>query len=58
MARTKQTQLTNPLVVRKQLATTATRKIAPTIEGVKKSHHFRLGFVALREIGKKIVVNV
>ncbi|XP_039056780.1 histone H3.2-like [Hibiscus syriacus] len=39
-------------VPRKQLATKASRKSAPTTGGVKKPHHFRFGMVALKEIGK------
>ncbi|PRQ24101.1 putative transcription factor Hap3/NF-YB family [Rosa chinensis] len=36
----------------KQLATKATWKSSPVIEGRKKLHHFRGGTVALREIKK------
>merc|ERR1712154_272787 len=35
---------------RKQLATKAARKSAPATGGIKKSHRFRPGTVALREI--------
>jgi len=35
---------------RKQLATKAARKSAPTTGGVKKPHRYRPGTVALREI--------
>jgi histone H3 len=37
---------------RKQLASKAARKSAPTTGGVKKPHRFRPGTVALREIRK------
>ena len=37
---------------RKQLATKAARKSAPTAGGVKKPHRYRPGTVALREIRK------
>eukprot|EP00798_Chlamydomonas_sp_ICE-L_P015441 gene15441-biopygen24490 len=37
---------------RKQLATKAARKSAPATGGVKKSHRYRPGTVALREIRK------
>ena len=46
MARTKQT------APRKQLAIKAARKSAPAAGGVKKSHKYRPGTVALREIRK------
>ncbi|XP_044955514.1 histone H3.2-like [Hordeum vulgare subsp. vulgare] len=54
MARTKQTarKSTGGKAPRKQLATKAARKSAPTTGGVKKPHRFRLGTVALREIHK------
>ena len=52
MARTKQTarKSTGGKAPRKQLATKAARKSAPTSGGVKKPHRFRPGTVALREI--------
>ena len=52
MARTKQTarRSTGGKVPRKQLATKAARKSAPTVGGVKKPHRYRPGTVALREI--------
>ncbi|CAI9266570.1 unnamed protein product [Lactuca saligna] len=54
MARTKQTahKSTGGKASRKQLATKAARKSAPTTGGVKKPHIFRLGIVTLREIRK------
>jgi histone H3 len=52
MARTKQTarKSTGGKAPRKQLATQAARKSAPATGGVKKSHRYRPGTVALREI--------
>ena len=52
MARTKQTarQSTGGKAPRKQLVTKAARKSAPATGGVKKSHRYRPGTVALREI--------
>ena len=52
MARTKQTarRSTGGKAPRKQLATKAARKVAPTAGGVKKPHRYRPGTVALREI--------
>ena len=52
MARTKQTarKLTSGKAPRKQLATKAARKSAPSTGGVKKPHRYRPGTVALREI--------
>jgi histone H3 len=52
MARTKQTarKSTGGKAPRKQLATKAARKAAPTTGGVKKPHRYRPGTVALREI--------
>ncbi|KAJ1736762.1 histone H3.1, partial [Coemansia sp. RSA 1821] len=54
MARTKQTarKSTGGKAPRKQLATKAARKSAPTSTtgGVKKPHRYRPGTVALREI--------
>ncbi|KAH8833383.1 histone H3 [Flagelloscypha sp. PMI_526] len=53
MARTKQTarKSTGGKAPRKQLASKAARKTAPTTTGgVKKPHRFRPGTVALREI--------
>jgi histone H3 len=52
MARTKQTarKSTGGKIPRKQLATKASRKSAPTRGGVKKPHRYRPGTVALREI--------
>ena len=52
MARTKQTarKSTGGKGPRKQLATKAARKSAPTSGGVKKPHRYRPGTVALREI--------
>ena len=52
MARTKQTarKTTGGKAPRKQLATKAARKSAPSTGGVKKPHRFRPGTVALREI--------
>ena len=54
MARTKQTarKSTGGKPPRKQLATKAARKSAPTAGGVKKPRRFRPGTVALREIRK------
>ncbi|KAK8797395.1 hypothetical protein WA158_004603 [Blastocystis sp. Blastoise] len=54
MARTKQTarKSTGGKAPRKQLATKAARKSAPTPQNVKKPHRFRPGTVALREIRK------
>jgi len=54
MARTKQTarKSTGAKAPRKQLATKAARKTAPSTGGVKKPHRFRPGTVALREIRK------
>jgi len=54
MARTKQTarKYTGGKAPRKQLATKAARKSAPTAAGVKKPHRYRPGTVALREIRK------
>ncbi|CAK7354592.1 unnamed protein product [Dovyalis caffra] len=54
MARTKQTarKSTGGKAPRKQLATKAARKSAPTTGGVKKPHCYRPGTVALREIRK------
>ncbi|KAI3686680.1 hypothetical protein L1987_80363 [Smallanthus sonchifolius] len=54
MARTKQTarKSTGGKAPRKQLATIAARKSAPTTGGVKKPHRYRPGTVALREIRK------
>jgi histone H3 len=54
MARTKQTarKSTGGKQPRKQLATKAARKSAPSTGGVKKPHRFRPGTVALREIRK------
>ena len=54
MARTKQTarKSTGWKAPRKQLATKAARKSAPTTGGVKKPHRYRPGTVALREIRK------
>ena len=52
MARTKQTarKSTGGKAPRKQLATKAARKSAPTTGGVKKPHRCRPGTVALRQI--------
>merc|ERR1711978_321181 len=52
MARTKQTarKSTGGRAPRKQLATKAARKSAPSTGGVKKPHRYRPGTVALREI--------
>ena len=52
MARTKQTarKSTGGKAPRKQLASKAARKNAPTIGGIKKPHRYRPGTVALREI--------
>ena len=53
MARTKQTARKSTGgkgFTRKQLATKAARKSAPTSGGVKKPHRYRPGTVALREI--------
>ncbi|KAH0506485.1 histone H3.3 [Microtus ochrogaster] len=52
MARTKQTahKSTGGKAPRKQLATKATRKSAPSTGRVKKPHRYRPGTVALREI--------
>ncbi|XP_063120512.1 histone H3.3A-like [Rattus norvegicus] len=52
MARTKQTarKSTSDTAPRKQLATKASCKSAPSTGGVKKPHRYRPGTVALREI--------
>ena len=52
MARTKQTarKSTGGKAPRKQLASSAARKSAPSVGGVKKPHKYRPGTVALREI--------
>merc|ERR1712045_259464 len=52
MARTKQTarKSTGGKAPRKQLATKAARKSAPSTGGFKKPHRYRPGTVALREI--------
>ncbi|XP_017259444.2 histone H3-like, partial [Kryptolebias marmoratus] len=52
MARTKQTasKSIGGKAPRKQLATKASRRSAPTTGGVKKPHLYRSGTVALREI--------
>ncbi|XP_028622511.1 histone H3.3-like [Grammomys surdaster] len=52
MARTKQTahRSTGGKALRKQLATKAARKSAPSTGGVKKPHRYRPGTVAIREI--------
>merc|ERR550539_1187271 len=52
MARTKQTarKSTGGKAPRKQLATKAARKSAPSTGGVKKPHRYCPGTVALREI--------
>ena len=54
MARTKQTarKSTGGKGVRKQLATKAAKKSAPTAGGIKKPHKYRPGTVALRDIRK------
>ncbi|XP_044384394.1 histone H3.3-like [Triticum aestivum] len=54
MDRTKQTarKSTGGKAPRKQLATKAARKSAPTTGGMKKPHRYRPGTVALREIHK------
>eukprot|EP01083_Nonionella_stella_P264961 898121_1 len=54
MARTKQTarKSTGGKAPRKQLASKAARKSAPTTGGIKKPHRFRPGTIALREIRK------
>ncbi|PAN06645.2 hypothetical protein PAHAL_1G277200 [Panicum hallii] len=54
MVRTKQTarKSTGGKAPRKQLASKAARKSAPTTGGVKKPHHYRPATVALREIRK------
>ena len=54
MARTKQTarKSTGGKVPRKQVASKAARKTAPTSASVKKPHRYRPGTVALREIRK------
>ena len=54
MARTKQTarKSTGTKAPRKHLATKAARKTAPATGGVKKTHRFKPGTVALREIRK------
>lgn len=55
MARTKQTarKSTGGKAPRKQLATKAARKAAPSTGGIKKPHRYRPGTVALREIRKQ-----
>ena len=52
MARTKQTarKSTGGKAPRKQLASKAARKHAPSTGGVKKPHRYKPGTVALREI--------
>ena len=52
MARTHQTarKSTGGKAPRKQLATKAARKFAPSIGGIKKPHRYRPGIEALREI--------
>ncbi|XP_030707623.1 histone H3.3A-like [Globicephala melas] len=52
MAHTKETarKLTGSKAPRKQLATKAARKSAPSTGGVKKLHRYRPGTVTLREI--------
>src|ERR1700754_4293670 len=52
MARTKQTarKSTGGKAPRKQLASKAARKAAPSTGGVKKPHRYKPGTVALREI--------
>jgi histone H3 len=52
MARTKQTarKSTGGKAPRKQLASKAARKATPSSSGVKKSHRYRPGTVAMREI--------
>ncbi|KAK2657039.1 hypothetical protein Ddye_010091 [Dipteronia dyeriana] len=54
MARTKQTarKSTGGKAPKKQLATKAAKKSAPTTGGVKKPHRYRLGTVALHEVQK------
>lgn len=53
MAHTKQTARTQiDLAPRKQPATKAARKRAPSAGGVKKPHRCRPGTAALREIGR------
>ncbi|KAG7553654.1 hypothetical protein FFLO_02939 [Filobasidium floriforme] len=54
MARTKQTarKSTGGKAPRKQLASKAAKKTAPSTGGVKKPHRYRPGTVALREIRK------
>ena len=54
MARTKQTarKNTGAKAPRKMLANKAARKNAPATGGIKKTHRFRPGTVALREIRK------
>jgi hypothetical protein len=54
MARTKLTarKSTGQKAPRKQLASKAARKTAPSTGGVKKPHRYRPGTVALREIRK------
>jgi len=54
MARTKQTarKSTGGKAPRKQLASKAARKSAPSTGGVKKPHRYKPGTVALREIQK------
>ena len=44
----------NPAIPRKQLATKAARKSAPSTGGVKKPHRYRPGTVALREIRRSV----
>ncbi|XP_013599058.1 uncharacterized protein LOC111213075 isoform X2 [Brassica napus] len=57
MARTKQTarKSTRGKAPRKQLATKAARKCAPTTGGVKKPHRYRPGTVALRSVSTRRV---
>ncbi|NWS24565.1 H33 protein, partial [Polioptila caerulea] len=52
MARTKQTarKSTGGKAPRKQLATKAARKSAPSTGGVKKPHRYRPGTVAVRKL--------
>ena len=60
MARTKQTarKSTGGKAPRKQLATKAARKSAPSTGGVKKPHRYRPGTVALREIRRLVGVKL
>ncbi|KAF3822544.1 hypothetical protein GH733_007918, partial [Mirounga leonina] len=60
MAPTKQTahKSTSGKASRKQLATKATRKSAPSTGGVKKPHHYSAAIGALQEASEAYLVGV